>query len=205
MTPRRFSTDALTGSLLRLLPLAALALLAAACGGGGSSGGGDAPRTLPADFAVRYEWGNGALPPPYHYDYTVHLGPGAGVGRVEFRPGHDSVPVWTESFPVTEAQLRSMYAVFMARGVFDRAWSEGQPMAGGETEWLEATADGRSVTLPSQPRDEDRPALREVYAAVRAVVPDGVVAGLVARQERFQQQQGASAGEPASSTPDSVP
>jgi hypothetical protein len=198
----------MTATLSRLAPLAALLCIAAACGGG-SAGGGDAPRTLPADFAVRYEWGNGALPPPYHYDYTVHLGPGAGVGRVEFRPGHDSVPVWTESFPVTEAQLRSMYAVLMARGVFDRAWSEGQPMAGGETEWLEATADGRSVTLPSQPRDEDRPALREVYAAVRAVVPRGVIAGLVARQEQFQQQQGATGGAPASarpsSTPDSVP
>jgi hypothetical protein len=198
----------MTATLSRLAPLAALLCIAAACGGG-SAGGGDAPRTLPADFAVRYEWGNGALPPPYHYDYTVHVGPGAGTGRVDFRPGHDSVPVWTETFPATEAQLRSMYAVFMARGVFDRAWSEGQPMAGGETEWLEATAGGRSVTLPSQPRDEDRAALREVYAAVRAVVPRGVIAGLVARQERFQEQQGASGGAPApvppSSSPDSVP
>lgn len=198
----------MTATLSRLPPLAALLCVAAACGGG-SAGGGDAPRTLPADFAVRYEWGNGALPPPHHYDYTVHLGPGAGTGRVEFRPGHDSVPVWTETFPVSEAQLRSVYAVFMARGVFDRAWSEGQPMAGGETEWLEATADGRSVTLPSQPRDEDRAALREVYAAVRAVVPRGVIAGLVARQERFQEEQGASGGAPeavpSSSSPESVP
>lgn len=197
----------MTASLSRLAPLAALLCMAAACGG--SAGGGDAPRTLPADFAVRYEWGNGALPPPYHYDYTVHVGPGAGTGRVEFRPGHDSVPVWTESFPVTEAQLRRVYAVLMARGVFDRAWSEGEPMAGGETEWLEATADGRSVTLPSQPRAEDRPALREVYAAVKSVVPPGVIAGLVARQEQYQNQQGSPGGAPSSvppsSTPDSVP
>jgi hypothetical protein len=198
----------MTASFSRLAPLAALLLMAAACGGG-SAGGGDAPRTLPADFAVRYEWGNGALPPPYHYDYTVHLGPGAGGGRVEFRPGHDSVPVWTESFPVTEAQLRRVYAVFMARGVFDRAWSEGEPVAGGETEWLEATAHGRSVTLPSQPRGEDRPALREVYAAVKAVVPNGVIAGLVARQEQYQKEQEASSGAPATlppaSSPDTVP
>ena len=82
-------------------------------------------------------------------------------------------------------------------------------MAGGETEWLVATADGRSVTLPSQPRDEDRPALREVYAGVRAVVPDGVLAGLVARQEQNQQRQEPSGGAPASVPPaseaDSVP
>lgn len=196
--------------LPRLAPLAALVLLAARCGSPDpDAGGGRAPGGMPADFAVSYEWGNGALPPPYHYDYTIHLGPGAGTGRIEFRPGHDSLPVWTETFPVSEAQLRSTYAVFMARGVFDRAWGEGQPMAGGETEWLEATADGRSVTLPSQPRDEDRTALREVYAAVWAVVPRGLIAGLVARQERFQQEQGASDGAPlpdsASTAPDSTP
>lgn len=195
--------------LPRLAPLAALVLLAAGCGTPDQEAGGDRfPRAMPADFAVRYEWGNGALPPPYHYDYTIHLGPGAGTGRVEFRPGHDSLPVWTETFPVSEAQLRSVYAVFMARGVFDRAWGEGQPMAGGETEWLEAMAGGQGVTLPSQPRDEDRTALREVYAAVRAVVPRGVIAGLVARQERFQQEQGAPGEAPttdsASTSPDST-
>jgi hypothetical protein len=186
----------MTRSALSRLPLfAALVVLAAGCETPDSDAdGGRAPGAMPADFAVRYEWGNGALPPPYHYDYTIRLGPGAGTGRVEFRPGHDSLPVWTETFPVTEAQLRSVYAVFMARGVFDRAWGEGQPMAGGETEWLEATAGGRRVTLPSQPRDEDRTALREVYAAVRAVVPRGLIAGLVARQERFQQEGGASGG-----------
>jgi len=196
--------------MIRTLPplagLAALALLAAGCG---AAGGAPAPREMPTDFAVRYEWGNGALPPPHHYDYTIRVGPGAGTGRVEFRPGYDSLPVWTESFPVSEAQLRSVYAVLMARGVFDRAWGEGPPMAGGETEWLEATAGGRSVTLPSQPRAEDRTALREVYAAVRGVVPRGVLAGLVARQERFQQEQGASGGAPAAdstaSSADSVP
>jgi hypothetical protein len=65
-------------------------------------------------------------------------------------------------------------------------------------------AGGQGVTLPSQPRDEDRTALREVYAAVRAVVPRGVIAGLVARHERFQQQQGAPGGAPpadSASTP----
>ncbi|MEW5930836.1 MAG: hypothetical protein AB1941_25525 [Gemmatimonadota bacterium] len=201
--PRRLSPR------LTRAALAALALLAACGTPDPDAGGGRAPRAVPADFAVRYEWGNGVLPPPHHYDYTVRLGPGAGTGRVEFRPGYDSLPVWTETFPVSEAQLRSVFAVFMARGVFDRAWGEGRPLAGGETEWLEATADGRSVTLPSQPRDEDRVALREVYAAVRAAVPRGVLAGLVARQERFQQEGGASGGAPlpdsASTSPDGTP
>ena len=98
---------------------------------------------------------------------------------------------------MSEAQLRSLYATFRDRGVFDRAWKEGQPMAGGRVEWLEATAAGRSVTLPSQPDEVERGELRRVYAAVVALVPEGVIAGLVARQERFQQERQASGGAPA--------
>ena len=162
-------------------PLLAAAALAAACAAGGSEGSG-AAAAAPADFAVAYHWSNGALPPPYHYSYSVHLGPGSG-GRIEFRPGYDST-AWTERFAVTRAQLDSLHAALRERGVFDREWPEGPPIAGGPAEYLDATAGGRRVRLPSMPRDEDRAALRGVYAAVRALVPPEVLRGLEERRER---------------------
>ena len=169
--------------LRRLAPLAALALLA---GCPASAPGPQAEATaMPADFAVHYAWSTGSLPPQYHYSYSVHLGPGSG-GRVDFRPGYDG-PTWTERFPVSDAQLRALYATLRERGVFDREWPQGTPMVGAAGEWLEAVAGGRRAKLPDMPRDEDRAALREVYAAVTALVPAGVIDGLVERRKQLRQ------------------
>lgn len=169
--------------LRRLAPLVALALLA----GCPSSTPGPQAKSpaMPADFTVRYAWSTGSLPPEYQYSYSVHLGPGSG-GRVEFQPGY-SGPTWTERFPVSEAQLRSLYATLRERGVWDRKWSEGRAMTGAAGEWLEATAGGRRTKLPGTPREEDRAALREVYDAVTALVPDGVIDGLVERRKQLRQ------------------
>ena len=30
----------------------------------------------PADFALRYEFREGSLPPPAHYEYSIRIGPG---------------------------------------------------------------------------------------------------------------------------------
>jgi hypothetical protein len=169
--------------LRRLAPLAALALLA---GCPASAPGPQAEATaMPADFAVRYAWSTGSLPPQYQYSYSVHLGPGS-EGRIEFQPGY-SGPIWTERFPVSEAQLRALYATLRERGVWDRKWPEGPAMAGAAGEWLEATAGGRRARLPDMPRDEDRAALREVYDSVTALVPAGVIDGLVERRKQLRQ------------------
>ena len=52
--------------------LAALTLLLAACS---LPGGAAGSATRPADFAVRYEWYAGSMPPPYHYEYLslIHI------------------------------------------------------------------------------------------------------------------------------------
>ncbi|HUT36408.1 MAG TPA: hypothetical protein VNE39_23175 [Planctomycetota bacterium] len=51
----------------------------------------------PADFGFRYDWREGSLPPPYHYEYTISVSP-EGEGTIVFRPDypeHD-VPAWEE-------------------------------------------------------------------------------------------------------------
>src|SRR5690554_3169233 len=55
---------------------------------------------VPADFQIEYEWHEGSLPPPYHYEYTIRIGPGA-QGEIVFLPDYpsDDTPVWTEPFP----------------------------------------------------------------------------------------------------------
>jgi hypothetical protein len=163
----------------RLAPLAAAVALAAACTAPRAA---RAPDAAPADFQVSYGWSTGALPPQYVYGYTVRLGPGSG-GRLDFRPSYDTT-TWTASFPVSAGQLDSLYALFRARGVFEREWLQGTPMAGGTAEGLEATAGGRTVRLPDPPAEADRAAVRELYGAVEALVPAGLVSGMVERRQR---------------------
>ena len=57
----------------------------------------------PDDFGVEYEWREGSLPPPYHYEYTVIIKP-SSQSEIVLTPDYPSitVPKWTEFFKVEE-------------------------------------------------------------------------------------------------------
>jgi len=147
-----------------------------------------AASTPPADLALRYEWREGSVPPPYHYEYTVRLGPG-GQGEVVFRPDyaqHDP-PVWTEAFSVPGEALAGLYALLAEAGVFTRRWRRSPRLPiGGSTAWLEATAGGRTVTVPAGLAQSQAAAIGAVYEAIRGLVPGAIWAKLLARRDDYR-------------------
>lgn len=52
-----------------------------------------------ANFALRYHWQAGSMPPPAHYEYTIHLAPN-GEGEITFYPDYPqhNPPVWSGRF-----------------------------------------------------------------------------------------------------------
>ncbi len=138
------------------------------------------------DFQVRYEWVAGSMPPPFHYEYTILIGPGT-EGQVVFRPDYSGgdTPVWTESFVLAEAALEGLYQLMVERGIFSADWVEVRDgSVGGSLEWLRCTAGGEEYAIPS--RIEDEAGAADVYAAVKACVPEPIWKDLLRRREQYE-------------------
>ena len=105
----------------------------------------------PDDLGFRYSWREGSVPPPYHYEYTISVGP-RGDGVVVFRPDYpeEGAPAWEERFRVPESQVAEVYRLMLEARVFAARWeTEPDPPVGGSLEWLEVVAQGERHTVPS--------------------------------------------------------
>lgn len=171
--------------IISTLLLLTLGLTLTACGGGGTG-------AAPDDFTLRYEWRAGSLPPPYHYEYTISVGPDGGgvIVMVPNYPG-EGVPEWREEFTLTRAELDGLYQLLTEQGLLSERWrEEDQPPVGGSYAWVVVTAGGRQVELPSFVEAGQRPRAEAMYAAIEALVPQATRADLEARRATYVQENG---------------
>ncbi len=147
------------------------------------------PTNAPADFKVSYEWRAGTMPPPYHYEYTVTVGPGA-VGEVRFVPNYpgNDVPVWNEKLDVTEEQIKSLYGVVVQQRLLRNDWRElSSPPVGGSVEWAVIEANGQKYTIPSALEDPDAGAVAPLYEMVRdKIVPQATWEKLQGQRQKYE-------------------
>jgi hypothetical protein len=166
-----------------LPPLGLLLLLLAGCGFAAM------PTQRPSDFAVRYTWQEGSLPPPYHYEYAINIG-ADGQGDVVMIPDYpaDDVPRWRESFVVADADLDRLYRQFVDQGVFTRSWqAETALHVGGSSESMQVLANGSQVEIPASLIDRQAAAVAELYAALRALVPPEQWTKLETQRQQYQE------------------
>ena len=140
----------------------------------------------PEDFAVRYNWAEGSLPPPYHYEYEIHVGPGEN-GRIIFCPDYttEDPPIWIEEFQLDEATLTRLYQLIVENGVQMRDWTvmEDAPV-GGELEWMEGTANKVHFKVPSA--IEESEIVEGIYEFLRSLVPERIWTKLMSQQQRYE-------------------
>jgi hypothetical protein len=133
--------------------------------------------TRPADFSFEYNWSEGSLPPPYHYEYLIRLQP-VGQGQVVFwpdYPGFAGVPEWVESFSPDSDQLDQLYQIMVDQGLFTEAWkAQDDPPVGGSSEWMAVTAHGQNIEIPAFVLPEQAAAVSEIYTALRSLVPQAI-------------------------------
>ncbi|HUT36405.1 MAG TPA: hypothetical protein VNE39_23160 [Planctomycetota bacterium] len=146
----------------------------------------------PADFGLRYDWREGSLPPPYHYEYTICVSP-AGEGTIVFRPDYpeEGAPAWEERFRVSGQALDELHKMMVERRVTADAVWETAPESdhvGGALEWLEVVAGGERYVVPSDLLHPE--AMGPVYAFIRGLVPEAIWARLRARHEASQAAYG---------------
>lgn len=141
-------------------------------------------RPHPAGFSLRYHWSEAALPPPYHYEYTIHLGPGS-QGQIEFWPDYPNpgTPVWRETFELKGGDLEKLYALLQTKGLLEAQTRQDQdPPPGAPANGLYMTIEGRQIVLSNEAE-----VIAEVYELIKAQVPEPLWTKLKARYEQYKQ------------------
>lgn len=145
--------------------------------------------TAPNDFRILYEWQEGSLPPPYHYEYTITIEPD-GRGQIVMVPDYpsDDVPTWTETFDLSRAELDTLYRFLMGQGLFTHSWrAQDDPPVGGSSQSLIVTAHEQEIVIPSYVIPAQDAAAREISAAIVAMVPKPIWEKLNAQREQYVQ------------------
>ncbi|MFV9507170.1 MAG: hypothetical protein AB4911_21680 [Oscillochloridaceae bacterium umkhey_bin13] len=162
------------------LTLVSLTILLAGCGSSASQG-------APNDLLITYQWRDGTVPPPYHYQYTIQI-QADGQGTIVMIPGYsaDDAPTWTEPFTLSQAELDQLYATMVAQGLHREPWrSEELPPIGGSSANLTVVANGRTTEIPSFPIERQQAQAQAIMDAVRNSVPLAIFTDLMQRREQF--------------------
>ncbi len=141
-----------------------------------------------ANFAVRYHYQAGSMPPPAHYEYTIRLAPN-GEGEIVFYPDYPqhNPPVWSETFSPGAEQLSRLRSLIAKKKIVTKKWhAPAKSPVGGSLESLEITTADKQVSVPSHLNARDAASLRELYDAVRALVPQDIWDRLLARRQAFE-------------------
>jgi hypothetical protein len=144
----------------------------------------------PDDFGVEYEWREGSLPPPYHYEYTVIIKP-SSQGEIVLTPDYPSttVPNWTEYFKVEEQGLNDLYRAMVENGLFTRKWRQlDTAPVGGSHQRLAVTAQGKRIKIEDYLIPEQQVSAKIMYAAVQVLVPKEIWERLQARRQQYMQE-----------------
>jgi hypothetical protein len=175
--------------IFRLI-LSGLWLLILATGCAAMNSTPDPLNSRPADFKVVYDWQEGSLPPPYHYEYTITLEPD-GQGQIVMVPDYafSNPPTWTETFTVTPTQLDQFYRLLIEKGLFTQRWqAQSDPPVGGSYDSLSVTAHGKQITIPSFVISAQATAAEDIATALRALMPPGLWDRLNTQREQYQQE-----------------
>lgn len=142
----------------------------------------------PADFGLRYDWREGTLPPPYHYEYSISLG-ADGSGLMTMVPDYPGpgVPVWEEPFSLPAAEVDKLHDLMLARGLLRERWAERQdPPVGGSYASLTVTRAGATIAIPAFPAAGQAEQAAAIMAAVEAIVPQPIRADLERRRAEYE-------------------
>lgn len=127
----------------------------------------------PNDFSVLYQWKEGSLPPPYHYEYRIELS-SSWQGKVIMIPDYPSVavPIWTEAFVAQSVALDKFYQLMIDEALLTNIWqAQSSLLVGGSSESMTVTANGTIITIPAFILPQQASAATNIFTALKALVP----------------------------------
>jgi len=146
------------------------------------------PDNYPGDFSLVLEWDTGALPPEYHYQYTITIGPGP-QGEFAYHPGYDeNTPLaWITSFEIGENDLQSLYAYLKDNNILRNQWESGQPLLGGHGTRIFIDAFNQRYVIPSisEVSTKERELVEQTIELIRTYVPEFIWTEMEQRQSDY--------------------
>jgi len=143
-------------------------------------------RMSPEDFTVIYRWIEGSVPPPYYYEYEIHVGPGE-KGRIIFSPDYpmEDPPVWIEEFHLDNATFNRLYELIVEKDILMRDWTRMEDnTVGDELEWIEGVANTIHFKVPSA--IEESEIVESIYEFIRSLVPERIWTKLMSQQKQYE-------------------
>jgi hypothetical protein len=145
--------------------------------------------TYPGDFSLVLEWDTGALPPEYHYQYTITIGPGP-QGEFVYHPGYEvtAESTWITSFEITETDLQSLFDYLKENNILRNQWQSGQPLMGGQGTIITITAFDQQYLVPSVSAvsQSERGLVEQTIEVIRAFVPEHIWTEMEQRQTDYE-------------------
>jgi hypothetical protein len=145
-------------------------------------------KVRPEDFCIQYWWREGSMPPPYHYEYSICLGPGS-AGKIVFYPDYpmEEPPVWTETFSIDDKVFNELYSSVVEKGLFKKRWTDIEdPPVGGSLEWMEVVAERNRVMVPGAIKEAQTVA--DIYVMVRDLVPAQIWSELMRKRDEYERE-----------------
>lgn len=144
------------------------------------------------DLTLTYQYDNGSLPPPHHFEYSVHISTGL-AGNLLFQPdyGDEGSCSWVEHFVVTTEQLDSLYRAMLRHKMLRTRWKlQLRPIVGGSHSWLRFAVSGKDYQVPAELVPTQRESVQEVYEMVRNLVPQPVWDQMWLRYDQYKKDHG---------------
>ena len=142
---------------------------------------------LPDPFVIHFHYNSGSAPPPNHYEYVIHIGPGP-ANKVIYLPDYpgESTPQWEHSFTVEKEALQKLYKLMLEKQLMLCRWHPvaAQP-TGGSQEWAEITCNRILVKVPANLPEEESRIIAPVYQAIRSLVPDEIWHDLAEKRKQY--------------------
>lgn len=147
------------------------------------------PDKYPRDFSLVLDWDMGALPPEYHYQYTITIGPGP-QGEFAYHPGYEgnSSLDWIIPIEVDEDDLQSLYSYLKVNNILRNQWESGQPLLGGQSAHMIINAFDQHYVVPSisEVSPKERELVEQTIELIRTVVPETIWSEMEQRQKDYE-------------------
>jgi hypothetical protein len=151
------------------------------------------PDKYPEDFSLVLEWDTGALPPQYHYQYAITIGPGP-QGEFFYHPGYEGTPenTWITSIEITGSDLQSLFDFLNENKILRNRWQSGQPLLGGQGTSIIITAFDQQYLVPSisEVSQNERELVEQSIEEIKSYVPEAIWAEMNSRQSEYEQNYG---------------